>query len=215
MPSVLTQLFRRPAGAGWLVISGGPAPEEIIRRTQALVNQAGVVVAVAPRPADLAAAEIVLQDWTDYSGWDGRSVDCESPDALEDALSEAALVLLPDLADAETYTRALGSTDAGEFLLAALDAGVVVYAEGPAAEALGEGVETAARLEIPALGWIPGAIIQTRFLPGRLPPESLKRKDRFRIGLPVGAAIALGPEGEREIWGEEKPTITFKEWWQA
>jgi hypothetical protein len=214
MASVLTQLFRRPSGSGWLILSGGPTPEELIHRTLALVEHAGSIVAVVPRPVDSEAGESALENWTDVSGWEGRTVDCDSSDLVEDALSEAALVLLPDLAGAEAYTRALGSTDAGEYLLAALYAGVIICAEGAAAESLGEGFETSGGAELPALRWIPAALIQARFREDRPPPDSLRRKDRFRIGLPVGAAIALGPEGEREIWGAPKPTITFKEWWK-
>jgi hypothetical protein len=214
MPTVLSQLFRRPSGAGWLILSGGPASDDLIRRILALVEHGGGITAVVPRPVDSEAGEAVLEDWTDISGWDGRVVDCGSPDLLEDALSEASIALLPDLASAEVYAGMLGSTDAGEYLLAALDAGVIVCAEGTAAESLGEGIRDADGAERPGLHWIPGALVQTRFTVEMPPPESIKRGDRFRIGLPADTAIALGPEGEREIWGGSQPTITFKEWWK-
>ncbi len=216
MPSVLSQLFRRPPGSGWLILSGGRTREELIQRVLALVEHAGILAAVVPSPRDLPRAEIALDEWMDASGWEGRRVDCESSDALEDALSEAALVLLPDLADAETYTGSIGQTDANEFLLAALDAGVVIVAEGAAAESLGEQfVVGGGQSGAPGLRWIPGAVIQTHFSEGKLIPVSLNRKDLFRLGVPDGMAIALGPGAEREIWGEGKPTITFKEWWKA
>jgi hypothetical protein len=196
-------------------------PEELMLRTLALVDQAGIVAAVAPSPGHLPAVDAVLQTWLDLSGWDGRSVDCESSDALEDALSEAAVVLLPDLADPETYARALAQTDACEFLLAALDAGVVIVADGPAAEAMGDQLEAlemetaATPSRSPALRWLPGAVVQTHFPDTQSPPIAFKRKELFRIGLPEGVAIAMGPAEEREIWGEGKPTITFREWWNA
>jgi len=216
MPSVLSQLFRRPQGTGWLVLSGGPAPEDLIRRALALVEHAGILVAVVPSPRDLPGADIALEGWMDLSGWEGRSVESDSSDALEDALSEAALVLLPDLANAETFTRSLGQTDANEFLLAALDAGVVIVAEGAAAESLGEEIVAGdGQSGAPGLGWISGAIIQTHFSEEKQIASILNRNDRFRIGLPEGVSIALGPEVEREIWGEGKPTITFREWWKA
>jgi hypothetical protein len=190
-------------------------PEDLILRALALVDHAGILAAVVPSPRYLSEAETALQAWADLSGWEGRPVDCESSDALEDALTEAALVLLPDLADPEAYSLALGQTDACEFLLAALNAGVVIIAEGPAAEALGEQIESGAgKGDSQALRWLPGAIVQTHFSEGFPQPVSLKRKDRFRIGLPEGVAIAMGPDGEREIWGGGKPTITFGEWWK-
>jgi hypothetical protein len=220
MTSVLSKLFRRPPGSGWLVVSGGPMPEDLIERALALVIHAGSIVAVVPSPQELPAAETVLQVWTDISGWNGRAVDCESYAELEDRLSEAALVLLPDLADPAKYARALGQTDACEFLLAALDAGVVIVAEGAAAEALGEEIGSPGEqagiglTDSPALRWLPGAILQTHFEEGHAPPSSWKRKDRFRIGLPEGISIVLGPAEEREIWGDGKPTVTFREWWK-
>lgn len=195
-------------------------PEDLVQRALALVVRAGTVVVVVPSPAELPEAETALQTWTDISGWDGRCVDCESSEILEDALSEAALVLLPDLADPKTYTLALGQTDACEFLLAALDAGVVIVAEGPAAEALGEEITEskngsgAGHPESPAVNWLPGAIVRTHFSEGHAPPFLSKRKDRFRIGLPEEVSIALGPAEEREIWGGGKPTITFLKWWK-
>lgn len=221
MPSVLSKLFRRPPGSGWLVLSGGSIPEDLIQRALALVDKAGSVVAVVPAPEHLPDAENALQAWTDISGWSGRVVDCETSDVLEDALSEAALVILPDLADPETYSRALGQTDACEFLLAALDAGVVIVADGPAAEAMGDQLfaagddSTASSVGRPALRWLPGAVIQTHFSENQAPPITFKRKELFRIGLPEGVAIAMGPEEEREIWGSGKPTITFREWWKT
>jgi hypothetical protein len=217
MTTVLSYLFRRPPGSGWLVISGGPMTEDLVSRALALVIHAGTIVAVVPSPVELPAAESALQLWTDISGWSGRTVDCDSAEDVEDALSEAAIAFLPDLADPGKYARALSRTDACEFLLAALDAGVVVVAEGAAAEALGEeigGQTGAGRTGSPALNWIPSAIIQTHFTEGHAPPYSWKRKDHFRIGIPDGVSIVLGPAGEREIWGEGKPTITFREWWK-
>jgi hypothetical protein len=216
MASVLSQLFRRPQGTGWLILSGGRMPEELILRALALVDQAGILTAVVPSARDLPGAETALEGWIDASGWEARSVDCDSPDALQDALTEAALVLLPDLAAAETYARAIGQTDANEYILAALDAGVVIAAEGAAAESLGEQlVVNGGQSGVPGLSWIPGAIIQTHFTEEQNIPAVLNRNDRFRIGLPEGVSIALGPQEEREIWGVGKPTVTFREWWKA
>jgi hypothetical protein len=191
-------------------------PEVLIQRVLALVDHAGILAAVAPSPGYLGEAEGALQVWMDCSGWEGRAVDCESAEALEDALAEAALVLLPDLADPAAYTNALGQTDAADFLLEALDAGTVLVAEGPAAEVLGEQVlPEAEHTWMPALRWMPGAIVQSHYTEGRSLPEDLQRIDRFRIGLPDGVVIVLGPGEEREIWGVEKPTITFREWWKT
>jgi hypothetical protein len=215
MPSVLSQLLRRPPGSGWLILSGGPLPEEQIQRALALVDHAGCIAAMVPSPGFLPAGDDALQAWVDASGWNAGTVDCESSDAAEEAASEAALVLLPDLPDLQAYCRALGQTDACEFLLAALDGGAVIVAEGSAAQVLGELWELPSGLsECPGLKWIPGAVVHAHYSADQAPPVSFKRKDLFRIGLPDGVSIAMGPGGEREIWGDRKPTITFREWWK-
>jgi hypothetical protein len=214
MPSVLNRLFRRPPGTGWLILSGGPMPEDLLQRALALVDHAGILLAVAPTPPDLQKAENALQPWLDATGWEGRTVDCESSDVLEEALSEAALVVLPDLADSAAYARQLGQTDACEYLLAALDDGAVIVAEGPAAEALGDHFASGQNL-LPGLRWVPGAVVQSHFVEDQTPTAVGIRKESYRIGLPAGVAIALGPGEEREIWGVGQPTITFREWWKT
>ena len=203
--------------------------DEHVERALALVEHAGTAVAVVPTAEFLAMAEEALDPWIAVTGWSGRAVDCSSPEIAEEQVSEATLILLPDGAPADLYVEALGQTDIGEFLLSALDGGAVIVAAGTAAESMGELIADSSadrnpdthsggdghRAGVPALRWIPGAIIQSHFSPGIPIPAALKRKDLFRIGLPEGAAIALGPEDEREIWGEPKPVITFRGWWNA
>jgi hypothetical protein len=229
MPSVLSQLLRRPPGSGWLILSGGSPTDDHIQRILALVEQAGNAVAVVPTSDFLSSAEEALEPWRVLSGWGGKAVDCGSSELVEEATSEAALILLPDLGTPGTVVEELGQTDAGEFLLAALDGGAVVVAAGLAAEAMGElidgstadilpippGGDSVNRTGSPGLGWIPGAIIQSHFSAQTTAPVAFQRKDMFRLGLPEGVSIALGPEDEREIWGDVKPTITFRDWWNA
>jgi hypothetical protein len=229
MPSVLSQLLRRPSGSGWLILSGGPPTDDHIHRTLALIDHAGNAVAVVPTPVFLAPAEEALEPWLVISGWNGRAIDCGSPEIVEEAVAEAALILLPDLATPEILVEVFGQIDANQFLLAALDDGAVIVAAGPAAEAMGELLPGSSPNRIPgsvrenmddrfgssALGWIPGAIIQSHFSENTPTPDSFKRKDMFRIGLPEGVSIALGPGDEREIWGDQQPTITFRDWWNA
>jgi hypothetical protein len=229
MASVLSQLLRRPPGSGWIVLSGGSPIDEHVERALALVEHAGTAVAVVPTAEYLPLAEEALDPWVAFTGWNAKAVNCGFPDIVEDAVSEATLILLPDCGEAQEYVAVLNETDAGEFLLAALDEGAVIVAAGPAAEAVGEliadpgavlipdplGGDGGNRSGRPALGWIPNAIIQSHFVAGTPVPAVLQHKDLFRIGLPEGASIALGPEDKREIWGAEKPVITFRGWWNA
>jgi hypothetical protein len=212
-----------------LILSGGLPTDDHVTRALALVEHAGTAIALVPSADFLRAADEALDPWIALTGWNGGAVDCSASENLEEEISEATLILLPDGAPADRFVRALGETDAGEFLLEALDGGAVIVAAGSAAEAVGELIaETDAnrdpdrpggdgdnRAGSPALGWVPGAIIQSHFSAGIPIPASLLRKDLFRIGLPDGVSLALGPGEQRELWGEEKPVITFRGWWNA
>jgi hypothetical protein len=222
MPSPLTQLFRRPPGTGWLIVTGSASPDAHIHRALALLEHAGKIVAVVPHSKELTNAQSALAPWVEISGWEGKPLDCDDMGRLEEEISDAGIILLPDAVSPNSYIRALGETDAGEFLLSALNSSGMIVAEGLAGEALGnvtgeadEDGRPGVRVWIPALKWIPGAIIQSHFTVSEEFPIPMQRKDLFRIGLPNGVAIALGPNGEREIWGDRAPTITFREWWKS
>jgi hypothetical protein len=72
-----------------------------------------------------------------------------------------------------------------------------------------------------AAGWemLPNAVV----LPGEGAPLSLTSVRRvlesversYAVGLPWGAALALGPEGEVEALGSERPVISLGQGWQA
>ena len=61
----------------------------------------------------------------------------------------------------------------------------------------------------------PGRDHPIAFFRGHTHPRLPQTQGTFRLGLPEGVSLALGPGDEREIWGEEKPVITFRGWWNA
>jgi hypothetical protein len=220
MASPLSKILRRPPGKGWLVLTGANPREEQILRILALVQHAGSVLALTPRVMDVASAEIALGDWLEPSGWLGRArafgaLDSLSADALYEEVEESALIVFPDIGDAASIAEALALTDLPETILAAMDDGVVCVACGVAAEVLGEWLVLPDGQAVPGLGWIPSSVLQAHFESQTPCPILTKRPGLFRLGLPGGAALALGPEQERELWGEEKPTLTFGIGWNA
>jgi hypothetical protein len=195
-------------------LAGAALLDDMVLRTLALINQAGSIAAVVPLKAELHATEDILSDWCVVSGWTGKALACDGEASIEEDLAEASLILLPDVAPPLEYIQALGDTDAGEFLLAALDGGAILVAEGAAAEAMGEAAGEGSS-PVGGLGWIPRAVIHTHFSPDKDLTILQKRKDLFRIGLSPRTALALGPNDEREIWGDIPPTITFGRGWVA
>ncbi|MGH2606033.1 MAG: hypothetical protein ACRDG5_05535, partial [Anaerolineales bacterium] len=69
----------------------------------------------------------------------------------------------------------------------------------------------------PGLAWLPGAIV----LAGEADPagrEEVRRllRDRdhsYAIGLPSAAILALGPQGEVEVWGGAAPRVALGKGW--
>jgi hypothetical protein len=218
MASALTRILRRPYGKGWLILSGGQTTDGNVLRVLALIDRAGSAVAVVPAPCHLPQADETLSPWLDRLGWPGNAIDCDSDVDMEEKISEASLILLPDLSGAAEYAGAFSRTDAGQFILGALDEGAIIVAEGVAAESLGEVVETTpfssgGSAYQPGLGWVPGACIQAHFSGARDARILARKKALIRIGIPPEAAIALGPDDQRELWGGLQPTITFGSEW--
>ncbi len=202
--------FVRPAGGGWLILSGGSADDAVLARVAALIQQAGPLVVLAPSPSDREAAEARLIESSTVCGIPGEILTLGGMNT-DERLGEASLVVLPDVVDARDMVAALEDSGSGEVLLATLDAGAVILAEGRSAEALGEVVEA----DPPAAGggWLRQAVIQSGFVEGTACQVLGKRPMLFRLGLGEHAALALGPQGEVEVWGEPAPTVTLGAAW--
>jgi len=218
MASPLANIIRRPPGTGWLILTGATAPEAQILRAQALVQRAGIILGLTPQARDRSAADLILEEWLLLSGWQGRMREFgleggTPPDVLVEDIEEASLILLPDSGDPAAFVQAIAATDLQEPILQAMDDGTVVVACGSMADALGEVLIHTNGLALPGLGWIPAAVIQTHFQSQTPCAILTKRPGLFRLGIPDDAALALGPEGERELWGEQKPTLTFGIGW--
>lgn len=213
--AAVTSFFRRPEGAGWLILSGGHVGDEQVARVLGVMGVAGPALALVPFPNDADQGKSQLLAFTDPSGLSGTVGVLEPRDGgglppLE-ALDEAALIVLVDCGPAEFLREALEDSGASDRLLGALRGGCVVVAQGVAAEVLGQfmGSEKLS----PGLGWLPGAVIQSHYLPGRPCPALSGRSHLYRLGLMEESVMALGPEGTVELWGGPSPVVTFGTSW--
>lgn len=192
-------------------------PDAQIQRVLALAIRAGSILVLTLKHDEVGLVEEILSSWLDQSGWPGRAVGLDADGLLEEEIAEASIILLPDVGDPIAWREGLSQTDAVEFLLSALDDGAIILAEGPAAETFGEAMETVLSSASggfdSGLGWLPKAVIQGHFSHLRKSTILLKRSNLFRIGLPEGTALALGPQEEREVWGVNPPIITFGSEW--
>jgi len=202
--------FMRPQGRGWLILCGGPADDAIAARAAALVQQAGQLVVLAPSTKAREVAEARLAECSAVCGLPGETVILGSPRG-EEFLGEAAMIILPDTVSAGELAKTFEESGFGEGLLLALEDGAVVLAEGRSSEALGEVIEAE---DLGAgCGWLRRAVVQSHYEAGMACLAILKRPTLYRLGLGEHAALALGPQGQVEVWGEPAPTLTLGAEW--
>lgn len=202
--------FMRPQGGGWLILCGGPADDAIAARAAALVQQAGPLVVLAPFAEAREAAEVRLAECGAVCGLPGEIVILGSPGG-DERLGEAAMIVIPDTSSAAELAKTFEESGVGESLLMALEDGAVVLSEGRSSEALGEVIE--AEDLAAGCGWLRQAVIQSHHAPGMACLAILKRPTLYRLGLGEHVALALGPQGQVEVWGEPAPTVTLGVAW--
>jgi hypothetical protein len=199
-------------GAGWLVISGGnDALSEVRARVLSRMRPDGDVAYIGTGPD---AAEAIMDDMGELGAPAGYLVDIlrEDDDTIREQLRDVALIVIPT----EINERDLLSMLKGAALDAIRDAyraGAIVFLEGRAGGLLGRLAVDPDGLGFEALDWVRGAYIASNV-------TSISESDiardvlatgtaRIAVGLDVGSALALGPEGQVETWGAGEVTIAL------
>jgi hypothetical protein len=186
-------------------------------RTVQRASADGALV-VAMLNGDLAAAEALLDDLEELGAPAGYIVDLLSEDdaTLENRLAEASIVVIEAAADIRQARSALvGAADAG--LMRAFAAGAVILAEGLSAAMFGSWALQSNGALMEALGWLEEALI----LPAAADVSSLARPvlqshdAAFAVGIGTGTALALGPDGQVEVWGRNEIAITLGQRYSA
>ena len=189
--------------------------DEQAARVLGVMDVAGPVVLVVLSPGEVEQGASELAVFTDPSGLPGSVVVLDPPGggnpSLLEVLGEAALIVIADCGPDESLRQALEESGASDVLLEALRSGSVIIAEGAAAEVLGQ--STGGEEPAPGLGWLPGAVVRTHYLPDRPCPALPQRSHLYRLGLGEGAALALGPGGSVEVWGQPSPVVALGTGW--
>jgi len=212
MPQV--NILRWRDGRGWLVLAGSSAQlddredVEFEVQAQALTRIAyGEPIAYiwAAGDADTADRHLALLD--EMGAPTGYLVDVVTEDdaTIRAQLDEAGMIILGDGQAAETLRAALPGA-ALEGMKAAYARGAVILGIGAGAAALGSFVEGAQ-----GLGWIENAII----MPNYEQPERAAalhallsaHPSAYGIGIGSRSALALGAQGQVEVWGERQVTV--------
>jgi hypothetical protein len=136
----------------------------------------------------------------------------EDDTAIRQKLAEAGVIVIPDGVDALDARDALmGAAASG--IRDAFANGAVVLAEGGGAAVFGAWVLLDSRKTAAGLNWLESALV----LPG---VTSVSASDEAQmvlsiqpaaiaVGIGPGSALALGPDGEVETWGNKQVTIAL------
>lgn len=197
---------------GWIVLSGRADPLSEIR-AQALSRQnASGAIAYISLADDLGDA--LMDDMAELGAASGYLVNLEEQDNNEiyERLSGAAMIVVDAADQGDRLIRLLRRT-AIHALKEALNCGALLFFEGEAAATAGEFILTRDDRIESGLNLLQNALVATDI--GSLAGDDALRAardelpDAIFLGLATGAALALGPEGQIETWGERQVAISL------
>jgi len=208
----------RPA-RGWLVLLGGSSgtwpPTEPVDRAAIERMPRGPIAFVPAAGCPPDYGESFLATYARLGAPDGYVVEVRDLASARDArnaalLKDAGLVYFGG-GDTTRLLAAMTGTPALDAVAAAYERGAVIVGMSAGAIALAAyGVSLSAGV-LQGWGWLPDALVSVHHTPAR--DEALARAHRDRpgtvaIALPEHAALAIGPDGEVEEWGEPGIGIT-------
>ncbi len=201
----LGDLFHWPDGAGWIILSGGNSAASIVR--------AGVLMRSGPGPiayicadGNSSSAQNSLEDMASLGAPSGYLVNAaiDEPDAIRELLAEAGIIVLdPALSPHEMVEHLQGFLN--QALITAYENGAMILAEATSASAFGSWLIEDGEL-LPALCWLDDALITTTGEAQTVDGASLAS---LHLHIPAESALALGPAGQVELWGNQDVQITL------
>ncbi len=205
---------------GWLVLAGSAAGSEAIRARALAVAAADGGIAVLACAGENEAVEQLLNEFEDLGAQSGYIVDAfvEDDYTLRARLAEAGIVVVGAESNAALVHDALAGA-ISEGIRRAWQQGALVLLEGPGAMNAGAWVLFGNDSRACGLAWLPGTLI----LPGAAEvgtsaeARDLLSDEPQAVALGIGpqSALALGPDGELEVWGEPQVSIVLGAAWQV
>lgn len=206
------QVFNWIQGAGWIVLSGGPdALREVRAKALGRISADGGVAYVGLDDDDY---DDLIEDMGELGAPTGYLVNIltEDDETIKERLEDAALIFIPGEYRPEALRPALPGA-AEKAIKAAYERGAIVLAEGTSASLFGGKLLLETGIAVDGLGWVEDAFIVPAV-------SSIADSEEARalltahvanvaIGIGYGSALALGPGGLVETWGEEAVTIAL------
>jgi hypothetical protein len=197
-------VFHWRDGRGWLIFSGG-GDDDI--RAQALGrDDADGGVACVSLSGD---SDELLDDISDLGAPSGFIVDLfgEDDQSLQDKLSQAGMVIITGGSSPQDARSALQGV-ALEAIDAAYRNGAIILLEDMSAMAFGAWI-IGDEIE-QGLGWLEGAVLTgVNNAATYAIPVFETQPSAIAVAIMQGSALALGPDGQIESWGQREVTIAL------
>lgn len=206
-------------GRGWLVFSGGQSVTTI--RAQVIERLAtDGAVAYITLGDESGLGEHALTDMADLGAPSGYLVNilAEDDETIQSRLADAGMVVIEDSSDVMQMRSALMGA-ALDGIQVAFENGAIILAEASSAALFGSWLVDSTGNTLTGLEWLEGALI----VPGvNAISESPSAKhllrvqpDAIAVGIGGQSALALGPDGEVELWGERQVSVALGRAYQA
>ncbi len=195
------------SGRGWIVLSGGNTEGSPIR-AKALTRAREYGITAYISSAD-DGGDSLLDDMEDLGARSGYFIDPEydDPEDIIEEMKTASLIVVEVGSSLDSlYHMLRGATVEG--IRQAYERGGVVLVEGLATNIFGRWVLSDEGEIVDGLNWVQNAFIEAQSTgaeDSRAVQTVLNEiAEAVAINVASGSAIALGPDGAVEVWGEEQ-----------
>lgn len=201
-------------GRGWLVLSGGEDGSGDVRAQAIQRVSADGGVAYVTLGGNSALGEKALADMADLGAPSGYLVDVLSEDdeTVRAKLSDAGMIVVEAGANVDDMRSSLLGA-AAEGIKAAYENGALILAEGVSAAAFGTWAAIESGKTAIGLGWLENGFIApgvTSVASSEVAQKMFRSEpSAIAVGIGVGSALALGPDGELETWGKQQVTVAL------
>ncbi len=195
------------SGRGWLVLSGGNTDGSPIR-AKALTRAREYGITAYISSAD-DGGDSLLDDMEDLGARSGYFIDPEydDPEDIIEEMKTASVIVIEVGSSLDNLYRMLrGATIEG--IRQAYERGGIVLVEGLATNLFGRWVLSDEGEIVEGLNWVQNAFIEAQSTgaeDSRAVQTVLNEiAEAVAINVASGSALALGPDGAVEVWGEEQ-----------
>ena len=195
------------SGRGWIVLSGGNTSGSPIRaKTLTRAREYGITAYISSADD---GGDSLLDDMEDLGARSGYFIDPEydEPDDIIEEMKTASVIVIEVGSSIDNLYKMLKGAPI-EGIRQAYERGGVVLIEGLAVNLFGRWVVSDQGEILEGLNWIQNAFIEpqsTGAEDSRAVQAVLNEMaDAIAINIDSGSALALGPDGAVEVWGEEK-----------